>query len=117
MNFLEEKEQYQERFQLATDRIRQIREECNSSSKESFNDPAITEKTAPAIATRGEAFMQYSYCVSSFLLKICSFYQKKMNGELSDLSLQEWQSLNRDLYRGCPGYQLRKELCKSCLCL
>ena len=51
MNFLEEKEQYQERFQLATDRIRQIREECNSSSKESFNDPAITEKTAPAIAT------------------------------------------------------------------
>lgn len=98
MNFLEEKEQYQERFQLATDRIRQIREECNSSSKESFNDPAITEKTAPAIATRGEAFMQYSYCVSSFLLKICSFYQKKMNGELSDLSLQEWQSLNRDLY-------------------
>ena len=48
MNFLEEKEQYQERFQLATDRIRQIREECNSSSKESFNDPAITEKTAPA---------------------------------------------------------------------
>lgn len=36
MNFLEEKEQYQERFQLATDRIRQIREECNSSSKESF---------------------------------------------------------------------------------
>lgn len=44
MNFLEEKEQYQERFQLATDRIRQIREECNSSSKESFNDPAITEK-------------------------------------------------------------------------
>ena len=98
MNFLEEKEQYQERFQLATDRIRQIREECNSSSKKSFNDPAITEKTAPAIATRGEAFMQYSYCVSSFLLKICSFYQKKMNGELSDLSLQEWQSLNRDLY-------------------
>ena len=38
MNFLEEKEQYQERFQLATDRIRQIREECNSSSKESFKD-------------------------------------------------------------------------------
>ena len=74
--FFRRKEQYQERFQLATDRIRQIREECNSSSKESFNDPAITEKQL-RIATRGEAFMQYSYCVSSFLLKDLFFLSKE----------------------------------------
>lgn len=80
-----EKDQYLERFHFASERIQSIYEETSNENC--------------SVGTHGEAFTDYFHKVSSFLLQIIDFYNKKSNGELSDYSLEDLQSLNTALYQ------------------
>lgn len=93
MNQLEEiigeKEQYLQRFSFANERIRSIFEET-------------LEKDC-TVNRHGAAFGQYFHQVSSFLLQIKDFYDKRQQGLLADYSLEELQELNASLYRDVTG--------------
>lgn len=82
---LTEKDQYLERFHFAAERIQSICEETG-------------RKDCP-VNIHGTAFADYFHTVSSFLLKILDFYNKKTSGELSEYSLEELQKLNHSLYQ------------------
>lgn len=87
-------EAYYARLQFAIDRIREIEAE-NLSGKS-------------RVKSYGEAFPDYFSRVSAFLLEIADFYEKNRQGEFSDISLAEWQELNRSLYEDVTGENYQK---------
>lgn len=82
---LTEKEQYLQRFTFANERIQAIYEETK-------------EKNCP-VNVHGSSFSIYFHMVAEFLLQITEFYHQKMDGTLSDYSLEELQNLNTALYQ------------------
>ncbi len=82
---LEEKEQYQERFSLAVERVQSIKKETTSP------DCAVTR-------FHGTDFGAFFHTTAAFLCDISDFYHQKIEGAFADASLEDWQKLNTKLY-------------------
>ena len=72
----EENEAMRERFDLATERIEQI------LSEDSVKEP----------------YLDYFHKVTEFIIKMKAVFLRVESGEYANLSLEELQSVNKDLY-------------------
>ena len=79
-------EQYRERHELAVERLEQIG----------------TERTVP------EEYLDYFQKTAAFLLKLENVRQMIVSGQWEQLSLEEMQKINRDLYSDITGADYKK---------
>lgn len=98
---LEEKDFYLERFEDACARILTI----NKETAEITDTPNLSANLLEEvpIARRNKSFIHYFHNVSSFLLQISTFYHDRINGKLSNRSLDELQHMNTSFYADVIG--------------